>query len=355
MCRGRMLVLGAVLVGACGPPETLIVHATDPHIFEEPGRGRRLTHEPANRAALRAMIREIATIDGANILVITGDFGLDRTWTTDADPVPGTSLTDTTRHRRAAQVDSIATILAELAPGPVRDIYVIPGNNDLALESPRPADLAYINGIFSDVATALADHDIVLHDLSACYADGASNPAGCVADVAGSDLRFVGFPSYSFKNNEDAPPDDPNEEYQDRQLAEFAQAVSDAHRNVLLSHIPALDDPYSGDPAWGVSADILTQWRDVVDGAPVVAVLAGHFHDYRRDRYVRPYSWSTVTTPQPNANKLLVAPPLAIKNQTDTPAQARGFALVRLRERRVTRRIYWYDAGRDAFDVDDWR
>lgn len=144
------------------------------------------------------------------------------------------------------------------------------------------------------------------------------------------------------------------------------KAAADGKRVLVVTHIAELDDPYlqaqnlfagvknrraAPRPpwsAWDVSPEILQKWQRQVDSDVVIGILAGHFHDSHRAVYYPPYAWSTAAGDRARKDKVLLAPPLSIRFQSDSPYQARGFALVRLDDDRIWRRLYWYD-GHGSF------
>lgn len=161
-------------------------------------------------------------------------------------------------------------------------------------------------------------------------------------------------------------------------LDRLVKAAHDDGKLVLLAtHIPDLNDPYHQGKemlaellsvaapqasvdnrplrwaAWDVPKGLFTKWREIVDGPSVARVLAGHFHDSHREIYRPPYAWeynpSGEEALRPDRAKIWVAPPLAVRLQTTSPIQARGFALVSLSGRETTRRLYWYDQVKDTF------
>jgi len=152
-----------------------------------------------------------------------------------------------------------------------------------------------------------------------------------------------------------------------------AEARNDGRKVLIATHIPELDDPWilaqekfsdtprytdrPGRPrwsAWGVSQEVFETWREIVDRSTVAAVFAGHFHTPQREIYRPAYDWEGETDGlRADREKILVAPPLAVKRQDSSPIQARGFALVRLAGDDVLRRLVWYDAAAERFVPDE--
>ena len=376
---------------ACDAPkrELYLVQVAGLHLFEEPGKrlgkDARQHQENLNREAFSALL-EAMRRPGLDVepqfLVLTGDFGIDPTWTTgseqrggDNGPVQGRGTTTEEggqKHRRAGQVNLLASLFRA---SPVKDIYLVPGNNDMRDELASDEELDYAIRFFEDVQKKLEGSGVVLHNLVACYFGENAPLSGCYADVPGTSFRLVGFPSYSFKNRTEKNYKD-NRERQERQVEKFRSLITRAEAQskkvLVLSHTAEVDDPYTlarerflriePDPhgnqrrprwsSWNVSARVFEQWKDIIDSDAVVGVMAGHFHDSHKEFYYPPYSWSTTSLDRPDPNKLFLAPPLAVKLQDASPIQARGFSLIRLSDDELTRWLYWYDAASRTFTAD---
>jgi hypothetical protein len=373
-------------------PIVTFVHATDPHLFEDTTETRDTSADGRRRAtarrqwqgtldaqALAALMQEMKGLAGGaeapSFLVITGDFGVDYTWGV-ADNLGTAAERQKRQEIRGQQADTTAALLRT---SPVRDIYLVPGNNDIAGESADTLAAAASARFFDSVQTRLrrSGAGVVLHNLAGCYVSDNAPASGCAADVSGTDLRLLGFASYSFKNADsayraDVKVRDTTNARQERQIARLetmvAQAADAGKRVLVLSHIPSLDDPYYkarglfaadtgkgfGTPqrqwsTWNVSPKVLEGWKRAVESPAVLAVLAGHFHDSHREIYVPPYTWSASSTLLPPPEKLLVAPPLAVRLQDASPIQARGFALIRVGGDSVKRRLYWYNGESRTF------
>src|SRR5438093_1935558 len=133
--RAVALILAST-VAACqnSPQHTAItfVHATDLHLFAEPGgdiapAGQEY-QATLNRQAFTALLKLFASARDLDqlprFLVITGDLGLDAS---------GAGPTASAReHRRQEQIDSLARLFRT---SPIPDIYIVAGNNDIEGES----------------------------------------------------------------------------------------------------------------------------------------------------------------------------------------------------------------------------
>jgi hypothetical protein len=383
-----------------------LVHATDPHLFEAPRKDpkpdiqkrkeeSRQFEEKRNDEAFRTLLCVLGSLPGsgarADYLVITGDFGIAEdesgpaptspaaTATGSSQPVASEEVSPAAECSTATRAGRMTCLANALATSPIRDLYVVPGNNDVKDE--RADGLASVQSFFEKVEEK-AGGKVAIHDLTGCYV-GNAPLSQCWANIPDTAFRLIGFPSQSFKNRrtEDATGAitgdvrAENETEQARQMAIFANLVRDAgtagRKVVVLTHIAEIDDPYSraqrdfenqkGFPnrndrpelsAWNVKPEIRQKWNELVRSDTVAGVLAGHFHDSHREIYRWPRRWATVAFDRPPLEKTLLAPPLAIRRQDASPVQARGFALLRLQGDRLSRRLYWLDPVRKRFDPD---
>lgn len=250
------------------------VHATDPHLFLKPDDEAKEHQEKLNKDALSDMLRSISSLPGCDgppaFLVLTGDLGIDpceicearNPVSTSTPPVAAKqkllSLDDCLKVRKDKQDEQIKVTADVLGESPVQNIYLIAGNNDIAKESAGDAALKYFND-FVEAVQAKLDADkknVRLHNLTQCYET--NNAGSCVADV-GEVYRLIGFPSYSFKNsrkdflnpgeNDEKAAEKKQMEAQEKQLKTFQQLLDKAEKAgkkvLVLSHTPAMDDPYS--------------------------------------------------------------------------------------------------------------
>ncbi len=395
MRRSTGLLLTATLTGAlaaaCAPPGPdpvlWFVHATDPHLFEEmdgQAEAARQRQERLNREAFQDLLTALRLLPGRDgkpaFMVLTGDLGI------------ATSAGEPPARDRSEQVRELAELLAA---SPVEKIYLVPGESDVAGE--RAAGLPEAGVFFERLAEALAGKPVTVRDLTRCYHSAEGPLEGCFVDVAQT-YRLVGFPSHSFRNRRREEPTaaqqqpgeaEPagrqedryaeNESDQQWQLGRLEALLDDARakgrRALVLSHVPNLDDPARlarsrfsppdgaawetelgyGNPRrpeagfWNVSETVFQDWKRLIDADGVAAVLSGHLHDAHRELYRPPYAWSTPSAQRPAPGKLLLAPPLAVSDQVDSPFQARGFALVGLAADGVRQRLYWYDPTARSF------
>jgi hypothetical protein len=315
--------------------------------------------------------------------------------------------------KRKEQIEKIAELLGE---SPVPIVYLVAGNNDIAKESAGDEALTYFNDFIDDVQKALIKNksSVILHNLTRCYALG-GEPARCYADI-NTAYRLIGFPSYSFKGAKDEAGLDHNQAQAKqfetfRQLLERSQQAG--KKVLVITHTPEMNDPYllaqsryvnppppataapteTGTPTetptpaetatpakkkkteaettettketekktraqtetnkvwtWNVNPEVLDGWKDAIASDSVVGVFAGHLHDSHKEIYQRPYTWSSGS--KTAFHKLFLAPPLAVKNQDNSPIQARGFSLIHLQPDHIVSRLYWYNSETREFSPD---
>ncbi len=362
-------------------------HATDPHLYydDEKDKNVRLHQEKLNQAAFSDLIRGLGAVPGLeskpSFLLVTGDLGLDRFGRVTVPPAPTAPPVVKEPEKLEKEVvtpaerESAVSLLAETLKGsPVKDIYFVLGNNDVANEAPSGPDLDVTSAFLGDVQKRIAGSGVVLHDLTSCYRDPAHLPSGCSFDVPGTDFRLIGFSSFSFKNDKETyAANQPVQEAQMQQLATLVdQARAQGKKALIVTHIPEIDDPYplgkfrwrAEPPAkshrpdwaafspWNVSPAVYQSWKEIVDSGNVAGVLAGHFHDSHKEIYYRPYRWATSPSERADVRKLFLAPPLSVRFQDTSPVQARGFTLFRLRGDGVWRNFYWYEPESRTFKPD---
>jgi hypothetical protein len=371
------------------------VQVTDPHLFLDTSRdadaakkSAREKQEKLDQSALSDLWKQLPSLPHGDrplsFLVMTGDFGIEPCSIADIPvsvnsqdtPKAKDCLEKVSKEKRNSQI----TVLADLLGGsPVRDIYLIPGNNDIPFETASDDGIAYFNLFIEEVQKRIDDSkkNVQLHNLNRCYL-GNGAASSCYADIQDTPYRMLGFPSYSFKNRE--PGYESNTAPQEKQFETF-RSLLDASRQagkrvLILTHIPLIDDPYTlaqdryaavsppaaidKDPknarsvwsTWNVSKKLADEWEEAIASDSVTAVFAGHLHDSHKEIYQRPYLWSTTNDHKTGFRKLYMAPPLSVKNQDSSPVQARGFALAGLDPDQIRYSIYWYNSQTHDFVPD---
>ncbi len=132
--RVPAIILTLAFVAACGTPmqeqEVWFVHATDPHLFEEPGKRLKVDvrkhQEKLNQNAFSALFNVIRSLPDTDarprFLVLTGDFGIDRSWTSQARDAGGG--TDPAREQKHSRADQLKLLAGLFRSSPVRDVYL---------------------------------------------------------------------------------------------------------------------------------------------------------------------------------------------------------------------------------------
>lgn len=403
--------------------EVWFVQVTDPHVFladnpKNPNDGEvRPYQEKLNQEAFSQLFTSLDNLPGGDpkpaFLVVSGDFGLDRffartsppaaapppqqatggaaaaetsspeaTPTPTPTPTPAPTPPPSPETAASANVDSaVSYLVGILGKSPVKKIYLVPGNNDVAQEEPVGEEVEKARAFWNRVRQGLAGTGVTLHDLTSCYFE---EGADCHADVTGTPYRLIGFPSHSFKNKDGVTK--AREEAQQAQLEKLDGLVAQAgqdKRLLIVTHIPELDDPYTlaqnemargrevakpeerakwsvdrpdwaVSSAWNVRGAAFDKWRKIVGSRAVAGVLAGHFHDSHKEIYRPPYDWATPSAQRASLEKLYLAPPLSMRLQDTSPIQARGFAFFRLKGGDDPERVlFWYDRKSKRFEREE--
>jgi hypothetical protein len=339
------------------------VQITDAHLFD--GGKRRATQELAqqeqqdNWKAFHWAVEETNRLSasGARIdfVVFTGDFGLEfvrrsseklcllprpkpsNPTSTDASNDQGN--TPSTDQPPPDELDAVkkkgwitlfpfehaaAKVAGEFSHLHVPVVYIVPGNNDVVGED--PCDLQRYKDFVGLVGQAMKGHAPRIVDLSA------DQP---VPEYHGFGL--LGLNSASFKDPANygqtcAKPDTagcPSREM--ARLQDIVLRKSSPLLYLIFTHVPYLNDPYSRKKSWNdFPVDDLSAWQKIATSSTVAAIFAGHFHDSRRSLYatLSDATGLSIEGGEAIAQKIWVAPPLAMKNQESASPSARGFLLV---------------------------
>jgi predicted MPP superfamily phosphohydrolase len=309
---------------------------TDAHIFDDgwkDSREKALQEIADDRRALKWSLEEInrQVSSGAKIdfVVFTGDFGLQNVVFPAVGDCAGLPVdvihSGTPPVPLASAVEEVATELNQLS---VRKIYVLPGNNDIVNENVVDGRyecfLAELQNRARSFTTPLEIKGL---------------PAGSIVDAGG--ISLAGLNTASFKDQKNYAPIcagqtgyDPKTPLIQRgcpapQLDLLQQAMKNEknHPLVIFTHVPDLKDPYRKKASWDISAKDRSVWEALACNPGVAAVFAGHFHDADRTLYGTNTGTKSLALKACVAGKTWVAPPLAVKVQTDKNPQARGLLL----------------------------
>jgi hypothetical protein len=103
--------------------------------------------------------------------------------------------------------------------------------------------------------------------------------------------------------------------------------------------------------AWTVTDETRELWNRIIGKDELRGVFAGHFHSHARRQY-QSFDWvKGPEYPSILSNKLVISPPIAIKDQVRAPQTARGFRDVAIRNDTgaVSSEIIWLeDSPQDA-------
>lgn len=334
-----LLLASAPLAKSQSTPAPRSIHfaqITDAHIFDDgwkDSREKALQEIADNRRALKWSLEEInrQVSSGARIdfVVFTGDLGLQNVVFPPVGDCTGLPVevihTGTPPVPLASAVEEVATELNQLS---VRKVYWLPGNNDIVNENvvdPRyECFLTELQNRARSYATPLE-----IKGLS----------AGTTVDAGG--IYLTGLNTASFKDQKNYLPVcsgqsgyDPNAPLLQggcprTQLDLLRQAVKSERNHPLLifTHVPDLKDPYRKKASWDISAKDRSVWEALACDPGVAGVFAGHFHDADRALYGTNTGTKGLALKACVAGKTWVAPPLAVKVQTDKNPQARGLSL----------------------------
>ena len=339
-----LVLLALTLLAGCRRPapegpegEVWFVHATDPHLYYGDGdRKTQQRQEPMNQAAFSDLIGSLDQLPGnesrAGVPRRQRRFRprpvrqrLEEAAGGDSGPgrpdSPTATATPTPTPPVSPGVDSgVKLVVDALRKSPVKNIYLVPGNNDVEDEAPNGLPVAATQLFWDRVRDGLRDTGVTVRDLTSCYFGG-ERPSDCYVDV-GPSYRLIGFPSQSFKDGLDASRAKVQIEQLDRLAGLVLKAGQDGKRVLIVTHIPEIDDPHrlaensmKADPdkskwapgrpdwseasPWNVPKEVYDKWKEIVDSRPVAGVLAGHFHDSHKEIYRPPYPWSTASPDEP--------------------------------------------------------
>jgi hypothetical protein len=292
-----LLVAGCLSVSA---QTVTFVQLTDAHLFDA-GKHRSVQagYEDYldNRSSLEWAVYQVDGLAAKgkciDFVTFTGDFGIE-----DVDP------------KQAAS--EVAPFFRALV---VKKILIVPGNNDLKDEN--PGDIGRFQAFMTQLAQLVPDHEI--KDLTQR-----------TETING--FRLIGLNSASFKN-QNGKSRVVNSTTQSAEMQRVEGEIQPNQPTLIFTHVPNLEDPYRGESnevhnAWNLDPGIQAQWDRIINKDEVLGVFAGHFHDARRTVYQQDYSWAENKPTAVEGRKTWVAPPLAVKFQTEAKLQARGLLLV---------------------------
>jgi hypothetical protein len=341
------------------------VHFTDAHLFDDGKRATTaaegLDQQRDNWHALRWAIKTtndlIESGRPIDFVIFTGDLGLELVRSKDDETCGEKDKNDLQKLRTQGWPElfdppqAAAKLAQQLSMLRVKTIYVIPGNNDLACESPK----------YLDKYAEFIKQTAALLPVGSPHLVNISDPQ---ASVQYGIFRILALNSASFKTPDNyssfcmpAKPGCP--EFEMRKI-EGAVRTNPEALFLIFTHIPDLLDPgvpndpnspdcdlsvpQTGVDAWkGLSPSVRHTWSEVGQDPRVIGIFAGHFHS------CNPFFYST--RPDTNAlvnnenrgfeisKKTWISPPLALKFQEQKTSRARGLLLVHIQRRAGESRV----------------
>lgn len=331
------------------PSPVTFVQLTDAHIFDDsrlpatPGAFRIAADD---REALAWSIDEINNLVGKgqpiDFVVFTGDLGLQNVEIPEGCKA---AVVEFERGLPPVRFDSAVRELAnELNRLAVKEIYFVPGNNDLVDEkiTDLPRYTCFIKELNKQLGSVPNPTKVTVLEAQNPFLLGGVNFVGLNSATFRSPTKYKeacsnGTTDASIKQ---ACPQE--------QLASLHPLVGPTAKAPLIvfTHIPDLKDPNNSQPAWRFSDDLRKQWEDEACQRNVIGIFAGHFHDWRRIYYGSTSGAQLLTVNPCVAKKTWVAPPLAAKFQEDKVPQARGLLLVTASPTGVSQaEVHWFDRG----------
>lgn len=370
--------------------EVSFAHITDLHIFEETKWEYEAKISTIDFSKSIKKINEISnklTDTSKNALafiLLSGDIGVGKLIKT--DPKTGKLIKDSQKWNQA--VDSIAQIIKI---SQVKIWLVVPGNNDLYNEDPASINFLrdFIEELHHKPEMRTAGISIIDFRLeSSQQVQPSSHPGTYVI----GNFVFMGWDNSYFKNNnsvnhyrgsdERIIPISKTLEYKSVQKLSDRLKESKAKYAYLFYHIPDIDDPYlirfdefANDnvvsqrlrdarelsprlakglypySAWTIPLSVRKAWENTVTkplgkGPVVKGLFAGHFHDHKKETYLSTLWLKTQKYKKEILNKLYLAPPIAVKNQTQYPPSQRatGGQIITINDKGdITRELFWFD------------
>lgn len=355
----RTILLFLLAGGLCGdtppalpPGSVTFAQFTDAHIFDDGYRQptpKAMQQAANDREALHWAIdevnRAVASGTAIDFVVYTGDLGLQNIAMPDTGACHALPVHPDPGVPQSTLAWAVSEIAGELNQLAVRQVFLLPGNNDIFDEqiTDRRFDcfLAELRKAVQTFPRPLALDTLRL-----------SSPI----DVNG--VRIVALNSASFKKKDNyatactMPAAPLDQACPEPQMKSLDQLAAEKMPLLLFTHVPDLIDPYfhSQHPglrksAWDIPAGARTLWEKAVCKGSVSGVFAGHFHDsnvslYGSNATTKDLAYSDCVTA-----KTWLAPPLALKNQERTLARARGFLIATVTGGKVTRvQVNWFDS-----------
>jgi hypothetical protein len=349
-CRW-MLIFAFLIIAPASDPQAAaqedqhvltFVQITDAHLFDD-------TEDSGadNRKAIDWASRTVADMQQSGLhidfIVYTGDFGLENVaskGTTDCDADASKA-----QHVKPYCFSSAVTEAASrLSKFRAARIFLVPGNNDLDLDSSSNETISGINHYLKFVSALREEMK---------HGPDQVRQLEFGAPISIKGVRLVGFESETLKStdayemqcNQANVPSSLAPHCPLAQVEKFDKEVEAGLPILVFTHIPYLVDPYRCE-AWKLQQNGLDDWARHAGERNVIGVFSGHFHSADQSIYGSNTGVASLTPVKGEAvaRKSWVAPPLAVKHQTTYRPQARGFLLasVDLKTMGVQVEPYWF-------------
>ena len=370
--------------------EVRFAHITDLHIFEESKWENEAKISIIDFSNSIKKINDISnklkdtSKDPLAFVLLSGDIGVGKL--IKIDDKTGRLVKDSQKWNQA--LDSIAQIIKI---SKVKTWLVVPGNNDLYKENPVSINFFrdFIEELHHKQEMRIAGISIIDFRFEASQQ---VQPSSLPGTYVIGDFIFMGWDNSYFKNNNSVShyrrddggmiPISKTLEYKSVQKLSDRLKESKAKYAYLFYHIPDIDDPYlirfnefadnnivskrlrdarKISPlfakglylysAWTVPLNVRKAWENTVTkysgkGPIVKGLFAGHFHDHKKETYLSTLWLKTKKYKNEILNKLYLAPPVSVKNQTQYPPsqQATGGQIITIDDKGdITRELFWFN------------
>lgn len=336
------------------------VHWTDPHVFDA-GKGRHAEgvreEELDDWAAFHWAVLEtnrmvLAEHRDIDFVVITGDFGLENVLLKgeEGKPLPACLAGKPGVEGPIEMVpmsNAVAEVARELDALLVKQVYLVPGNNDLRCENAN--DLSrwqeFVSGLQDELKSRHQKIQVTRGGKKEIVVSPGTVAIDDLADLTAKDkppvvngITLVGMNSAFFKSH-DNKGDEKIKAAADsaipKEIDRIGKQINPGNSYLIFTHIPDLKDPFPGPDkklkdSWKLPKRTHDDWKKILSQSELLGVFAGHFHIAKRDLYPHNFAYSD---PDPTtAAKFWLAPPLAEKYQWRSPPveTARGMLFVSL-------------------------
>ena len=387
-----IFIVVTILLSLCFNAHATVrfAHITDLHIFEDAKRNFESKISASDFYISIKKINEIsknlkdASQEPLAFVLLSGDIGVGKLLK--VDPKVGKLVKDPQKWNQA-----LSSIAKMMHTSNVKKWLIVPGNNDLFEE--QPTSVVFYRDFLKELQDMpnIKDAGISIIDFR-LDASQQAHPHSQPGMYVLQDFVFVGWDNSYFKNNNSVKnyigkndkviPVANTLEYQSVQKLSKILKECKAKYAFIFYHIPEIDDPYliqfnefeEGNvvskrlkeardlsplfakglypySAWTVPLGVRKAWEETVTntsgkGPIIKGLFAGHFHDHKKETYLSTLWLKTKKYKDEILDKLYVAPPFAVKNQTHypPPERATGGQIITIGDKgTITRELFWFD------------